>query len=133
MGPHPWQIVFRTLEDGTLEFKVELESYLYEGISDWKFVDVVGLDTWKAVVEGYVILEGTVAGGECTEAKIDGPIFSLPERVKYSNEFQSKFSANLGYLYEVEGAWFIRQNAFHNFTLFDTCIDGKRTIYPIST
>jgi len=129
---HPWKISLRET-DGVTEFKVELNSRLYRGLRSWDNIDVDGLNSWSVVSEGYVILFGVVEDGACTEASIEGPQSTLSDRIDFVDEEQNSFAVQLGFLYQSDGSWQVRQNAFHNFTIIDTCVGGKLAIYPIAT
>jgi hypothetical protein len=129
---HPWKISLRETDGGT-EFKVELNSRLYSGLGNWDNIDVAGLNSWSGVSEGYIILFGVVEDGVCTEASIEGPQSTLSDRIDFVDEEQNSFAAQLGYLYQEDDDWRVRQNAFHNFTLMDFCVNAKTAIYPVAT
>jgi hypothetical protein len=129
---HPWKISLRETDGGT-EFKVELNSRLYSGLGSWDNIDVDGLNSWSGVSEGYIILFGVVENGVCTEASIEGPQSTLSDRIDFVDEEQNGFAVQLGFLYQSDDSWQVRQNAFHNFTIIDTCVGGKLAIYPIAT
>jgi hypothetical protein len=132
-NPHPWQIRLVTNDEEDVFYLVEYNSNLYAGLGSYTNVTVTGLDSEAPVSEGYVVLTGTVVNGACSTANVnlEG---SFPERIEFNEDVQTKFSAIIGYLYQDENdAWTVRQNAFHNFTLFSTCVNGMPAIYPIAT
>jgi hypothetical protein len=134
--PHPWQILLRTIPETDppqYEFKVELNSRLYKGLGDWNNVTVSGLNSWSSVSEDqYVVLNGNVDNGECTDASIE-MVDTLPNRINFEGENQNKFSVQIGFFFTANDSILVRQNAFHNFTIIDTCIGGKLAIYPLPT
>ena len=132
---HPWQILLRVVPESDppeYEFKVELNSRLYSGLSSWSNIEITDIGTWKEVSLGYVVLFGVVDGGVCTEASIEIQE-TLSDRMDFVDGSQTSFATQLGYLYQEGDAWIVRQNAFHNFTLVDTCVSGVSAIYPIAT
>jgi hypothetical protein len=131
--PHPWQIRLTTNDEGETLYLVEYNSNLYAGLASYANVEVTGLDSASFISVGYVVLTGTVVNLACSGANVS--INSvLPERIKFSGDTQTEFSVIIGYLYQDESeAWNVRQNAFHNFTLTNFCINGKPAIYPIAT
>jgi len=131
--PHPWQILLRLNEDGDPEFKVELNSNLYSSLGAWDIIPITGINTWILASTGYVTLKGTVSSGIVIGAEIIGPLVDLPERVVFSGSTQTDFSALLGYLFFQDGQIAVRQISSHNFTLFNSCINGNPAIYPIAT
>jgi hypothetical protein len=130
-SPHPWQILLRT-NDETYEYKIEVNSRLYSGLESWSDIEVGGLDGWANASVGYVILFGVVDDGVCTEANIQSGQGSLPTRITFSEDIQTGFAVQLGYLFEQDNVFFVRQNAFHNFTLINVCVSGKPAIYPMA-
>jgi hypothetical protein len=129
---HPWKIYLRETDGGT-EFKVELNSRLYSGLGSWNNISVDGLNSWSGVSGGYIILFGVVEDGVCTEASIEGPQTTLSDRIDFVDEEQNSFAVQLGFLYQSDDSWQVRQNAFHNFTLINTCVNGIPSIYPMPT
>lgn len=132
-NPHPWQVLLRT-ENGSTEYKVELNSNLYSGIGSWDNINITGLDFWTPISEGFLVLFGVVSDGVCTEASIQGPQAVPSDRIDFVDEEQSSFASQIAYLYQgADGGWVVRQLAFSDKTLVAICVDGKSAIYPIST
>lgn len=131
--PHPWQILLRTNEDGEPEFKVELNSNLYSELGTWTTIPITGLNAWTLASAGYVTLKGTISSGVVLGAEIIGPLVDLPERITFSGSTQIDFSIQLGYLFSQGGQIAVRQTSFHNFTLFNSCVNGNPAIYPLAT
>jgi hypothetical protein len=131
IAPHPWQILLR-IENNTNQYKVDSASRLYKGLGDWDNVTVSGLGTWQSASSGYVVLRGVVANGICSSASI-AIESSLPERIEFSDDDQTSFATQLGFLFQEGESLLVRQNAFHNFTLITSCVNGKAAIYPIAT
>jgi len=132
---HPWKILLRTIPDTDppeYEFKVESASRLYSGLASWDDIEVDGLDEWANASEGYVVLLGVVENGECTEASIQRQS-TLSDRIDFVDSEQNSFTAQLGYIYEQDEVLLVRQNAFHNFTLTNICVNGRPAIYPFAT
>ena len=131
---HPWKITLRTDEFDNVQFKVELNSKLYFNLSNWNSVAISGLNTWTNVGVGYILLSGTVSNGFCTGASIQGPQSLPANKTTFTNNLQTGFIAQLGYIYQDDDEnFFVGQNAFHNFTLFNICIAGNPAIYPVAT
>jgi hypothetical protein len=132
--PPPWQIELRK-QNNTDQYKVESDSKLYKGLGNWDNVTVSGLGTWQSASEGYIILKGVVNNGTVQSASIQKET-TLPDRIKFTsgnNPRQTEFVTQLGYIFMQEGSLQVRQNAFHNFTLLDSCVNGKAATYPIAT
>jgi hypothetical protein len=134
---HPWKISLRTVPESDppqYEFKVELNSALYSGLGSFSNSEVIGLDFWAPASEGYLYLFGVIEDGECTEGSIQGPAEIPSDRIEFIDGEQNSFSAIIGYIYEGEnGSLIVKQDAFHNFTLIQTCIDGNIALYPFAT
>lgn len=130
---HPWKITLRTDEFDNIQFKVELNSKLYSSLTNWNSITISGLNTWTNASVGYILLSGTVSNGACTKASIQGPKSLPTNKTNFTNGSQTSFVTQLGYLYQDDGGNFlVRQNAFHNFTLFGLCINGNPAIYPVA-
>jgi hypothetical protein len=134
--PHPWQIKLRTVPETDppeYEFKVEAASRLYEGLENWSDIEVSGLNEWFSILDGeYIILNGTVENGACTEAEIL-KTDTLPDRIVFEDDEQTEFNTQLGFIFSQGEQLRVRQNAFHNFTLIQNCINDKIAIYPFAT
>jgi len=130
---HPWQVRLSTYENGNTLYLIEYNSNLYKGLSSFENIEITGLNFPVAISEGYVVLFGVVTDGECSNASIQ--FQTIPsDRIEFIDDMQNSFAVILAYLYQDENAtWVVRQNAFHNLTLVDVCIDGKSAIYPIAT
>jgi hypothetical protein len=130
---HPWKISLRT-ENDVVQYKVELNSALYSGLGSFSNIEVTGLDFWAEASEGYLYLFGVIEDGVCTEASIQGPAEIPSDRIEFNDDEQNSFSTIIGYIYEDEnGNLVVKQDAFHNFTLFNICVNGNPAIYPIAT
>ena len=131
--PHPWQVLLRT-EDDVTQYKIDFNSTLYRGLGSFSNIAVTGLDFWDTASVGYLYLFGVIEDGECTEASIQGPEDTPSDRIEFIDDEQNSFSVLIAYLYEDEGgAIAVQQRAFHDFTLMQTCIDGKAALYPFAT
>jgi hypothetical protein len=129
---HPWKISLFT-ENQITKYIVALDSFLYKG-SFYQNVEVDGLDEEKDVQEGYVVLRGDIANGECSNALIE--ISNTFQRIVSvfdgTQSNQTKFYYRLGYLFKDENdVWIVRQDTFTNLRLLDFCIDGVAALYPI--
>lgn len=130
---HPWKIILRSNEE-TFEYKIELNSALYSGLGNFTNIAITGLDFWAPASVGYLYLFGIVENGICTEASIQGPEEIPSDRIDFVGDEQNSFSTILGYIYDDEnGNFFVKQDAFHNFTLLDVCVNGRPAIYPLAT
>jgi hypothetical protein len=129
-APHPWQILLRT-ENDNVEYKVESASSLYSGLGSWDSVEITGLDVWQGASEGYVVLKGVVSNGACSSASIEIQ-GGLDDRIEFSDDDQTSFTTQIGFIFEEGDSLSVRQNAFHNFTLIDSCVNGNSAIYPIA-
>ena len=136
LPPHPWQVVLRVNENKTVDYKIESSSSLYTSFKTWSSISVAGIGNWQSVSEGFLLLKGTVNTGVVQSAEIEGPTSGLGNRMTFSggtpNE-QTDFRALIAYIYQVEENWFVRQYAFHNFTMTHLCVDGRPAIYPFAT
>jgi hypothetical protein len=130
---HPWKISLRT-EENVVQYKVELNSALYSGLGSFANIEVTGLNFWASASEGYLYLFGVIEDGECTEASIQGPEEVPSDRIEFIDDEQNTFSTIIGYIYNDENEnLVVKQDAFQNFTLMQTCIDGKSALYPFAT
>lgn len=130
--PHPWKIYLRTENDQT-QYKVELNSNLYSSLSNWNNISINGLDFWTSISAGFLILFGIVEDGICTSASIQGPQAVPSDRIEFIDNLQNTFAVQLAYFYQDENnRWIVRQLAFQDLTLIQTCIDGNPSIYPFS-
>lgn len=129
---HPWQILLRTVDDAT-EYKIEYNSTLYSGLNNWNNIAITGLNSWTPASVGFLVIFGVVENGACIKASIQGPETIPSDRIDFVDDVQVSFAAQIGYIYKVEESWFVRQLAFHNFTLIQTCVDGKAALYPFAT
>ena len=131
--PHPWQVLLRT-KNKILQYKIDFNSTLYQGLGSFSNIAVTGLDFWDTASVGYLYLFGTIKNGVCTKASIEGPEDIPSDRIEFIDDEQNSFSVLIAYLYEDENSNIIvQQRAFHDFTLINSCINGKPAIYPIAT
>ena len=134
--PHPWKITIRTIpgsDPPAYEYGIESASRLYSAIESWGDIEVSGLGNWQPVSEGYIVLFGTIDQGVCTEASIQVQN-TISDRIDLVDDAQTSFAVELGYMYQNEDTWLVRQNAFHNFTLMGVCTSaGKTALYPFAT
>lgn len=131
---HPWQILIRQKPDSDeQEYKIELNSFLYKSLENFSNkVTLSGLNQWKNLqAEGYLFIEGEVEELECTSATIVGPEETLPQRVEFSGEKQTKFVYPIAYFYQQFNSFLVRQDCFMNLTLMEVCVGGKVAIYPM--
>jgi len=130
---HPWKIELRRNNSGSYEFRVNLNSNLYSSLGSFSSVVVSGLGVWNGAGVGFILLNGSVSNGICSFANVVGPTI-LSQRISFSGKNQTAFSTKLGYIYSSgSGTLSVIQNAHHDFTLIETCVDGKPAIYPIAT
>jgi len=132
---HPWAVTIRKdTESETYQYKVDYNSTLYKGLGSFDNIAVTGLDSWATASVGYLYLFGVVNFGICTAASIQGPEEIPSNRIDFTDDNQTSFSALIAYLYDDgNGGIAVQQRAFHDFTLVDLCVNGGPTIYPIAT
>jgi hypothetical protein len=133
--PHPWQILLENRSTGNtpnFQYKIEPASRLYRGLDSWSNIDVTGIGEWRPASAGYITLFGVVDNGSCTGASIQNQS-QLSDRIDFVGENQNSFTVQLGFIFSEENSLVVRQNAFHNFTIIDTCVGGKLAIYPLAT
>jgi hypothetical protein len=129
---HPFKI-YRRVEGGVKEVKVESASSVYSGFGSFATTAITGLDSWTNAVQGYVIVVAEVsAGGTVTSQEILWGEASLGTRVTFEEDIQTAYRFPIAYLYFDGGALKIRQLALTDKTLVTVCVDGKGAVYPIS-
>jgi hypothetical protein len=130
---HPFQIRQKTEgEPPVTQVLIEASSDLYTELGSFSNQAITGLDFWTNIQDGFVILKGTYVDGELDEAEILWGEASRGTAVEFSGDLQSSFRYCIGYIYEDDDVWFIRQECFGNLSLVETCINGKPAQYPIS-
>lgn len=134
---HPWKITIRTTPDSDppeYEYKIEPASILFDGFGGTQ-VDVSGADgVFRNVEEGYYFIEVDFSGGDVDQAQIqiDGNIGEFVETSGDPPE-QTKLRQQIGYVFFEDGVPKVRQNAWHNYTLFDACRNGAPVKVAIAT
>lgn len=136
--PHPWQITIRTVPESNppeYEYQIESSSRLFDGV-DGEEISVDGADgEWRNLDEGFFFIEidfkedGTV---EQSQIQIEE---SVGNRVESSGDppTQTKARQRIGYVYFDEDTPKVRQEAFHNFTLLYTGVNGVVCKIPFAT
>jgi hypothetical protein len=130
---HPWKIELRTNPNTqNYEIRVSSESRLFSGIENWSTVGISNLGSWVSLSYGYVVLSCGVSGSNPTSGSVNfGSSFG--NRISISGTNQTGFRFLLGNVISENSSPKIKQYAFHNLTIFQTCVDGKPAIYPIAT
>ncbi len=130
---HPFKI-YRRVEDGVEEVKVESASSVYSGFDSFTAIAITGLDFWTAALVGYAIVEANVsAGGTVTSQQVLWGLDTPEPRITFEEDVQTKYRFPIAYLYiDANGSLKIRQLSFTDKTLVTVCVDGKGAVYPIS-
>lgn len=129
---HPFKI-YKRVEDGLEEVKVESASSVYSGISSFTTIPITGLDFWTTASVGYVIILGVISGGIVTSQEIIWGQPTLGSRISFSGGAQTGYRVPIAYLYRDEnGSLRIRQLSFTDKTIMDSCVDGNPAKYPMA-
>jgi hypothetical protein len=130
---HPWKVYQRT-EDNETQFKIDLNSKVYSGTGSYDNIAVTGLNSWTQAVTGYVVLKGSVSNHEITSLSIVWGDSGSTQRAEFnSNNEQTDVTIRLGYIYQENNAWQIRQDVFGQLTVITTCYQTKPCLCFIQT
>lgn len=136
--PHPWKITIEDTSTGptpNFQYKIEPASRLFNGFGG-NSITVNGTDgVFRNIETGYYILEiSFTETGAVEQAQIEiSEDFGDALEFEGDPEKQTKAKIRIGFVYEEEEVYRVRQNAFHNFTLVDACRNGIPIKFPIAT
>jgi hypothetical protein len=134
---HPWKITIRTIPESDppeYEYAIESASRLFNGFGGTP-VTVIGADgVFQILEEGYVFIEVDFTDGVIDEARItiDEDIGDIVETSGDPPQ-QTKLRQQIGYVFFEDDVPKVRQNAWHNYTLFDACRNGVPVKVTIAT
>lgn len=138
MPAHPWKITIRPVPDTDpqeYEYAIEEASRLYDGFGGAELT-VGGADgEFRPLTEGYIILEARFNNGNFSFAQIqiDEEIGDFIETAGDPPK-QIQLRQQIGYVFfDDDGNPRLRQNAWHNYTLFDVCRNGVPVKVTIAT
>lgn len=122
---HPWKITIRTVEN-SYEYAIETASRLFDGFGG-ESIEVNGADgEFRNLEEGFYFIEVDFnEDGDIEQAQIQigEDIGDLIETSGDPPE-QTKLRQEIGYVYFEDDVPKVKQNAWHNYTLLNTGING---------
>lgn len=134
---HPWKITIRTTPNSdppTYQYAIESGSRLFNGFGENE-VGVSGADgIFRNLEEGYYFIEVIFSDNIVDNAQIKTGT-NLGNIIETSGDppKQTKLRQQIGYVFFEDGVPQLRQNAWHNYTLFDVCRNGIPVKVTIAT